>query len=134
MILVDTSCWVDYLRGTGTPAAAEVDRLVREDLVSVATCEPIAMELLAGSGQQSVHDKIQTLVNGLPSLPFEPVTDFRTAAAIQRAARSRGLVVRSLVDCMIATVALRAGVPVLHKDADFEVIADLTRLQQISLR
>jgi len=134
MILVDTSCWVDYLRGTGTTAAAEVGRLVREDLVSVATCEPVAMELLAGSGQQSVHDKIETLVNGLSSLPFHPVTDFRTAAAIQRAVRSRGLVVRSLVDCMIAAIALRADVPVLHKDADYEAIAEVTRLQQVSLR
>lgn len=36
---------------------------------------------------------------------------------------------RSLIDCLIAAVALRHGVPVLHHDADFEALARHTPLQ-----
>jgi predicted nucleic acid-binding protein len=31
--------------------------------------------------------------------------------------------VRSLVDCLIAVVAVRSGVELLHRDADYDVLA-----------
>ena len=37
--------------------------------------------------------------------------------------------VRKLIDCLIASVAIRAGVPILHNDADFNVLARHTELQ-----
>ena len=36
---------------------------------------------------------------------------------------------RRLIDCLIASVAIRAGVPVLHYDTDFDVLARHTALQ-----
>jgi predicted nucleic acid-binding protein len=36
--------------------------------------------------------------------------------------------VRKLVDCLIGAVAIRHRSPVLHSDADFDVLADLTDL------
>lgn len=45
-VLVDTSVWVEFLRGTGSPA----HHFVREQVgVTLATSEPILMELLAGA-------------------------------------------------------------------------------------
>ena len=35
----------------------------------------------------------------------------------------RGETVRKLEDCLVATVALRHGATLLHRDHDFEVIA-----------
>ena len=34
-----------------------------------------------------------------------------------------------LIDCLIASTAIRAGVPILHNDADFEVLARHTELE-----
>ena len=45
------------------------------------------------------------------------------------AARREGETVRRLIDCLIAAVAIGAGVPpVLHRDDDFDVLARHTEL------
>lgn len=129
MILIDTSCWIDYLRRADTAARWETRRLIESDADSVAMCEPIAMELLAGVTQTSSLGLIEQLVNGLVSLEVNPEDDFRAAAAIQRSARATGKTVRSMIDCLIAAVALRHDAEVLHRDADFELIAGVTGLR-----
>jgi len=37
--------------------------------------------------------------------------------------------VRKMIDCLIAVPAIRADIPVLHADADFEVLARHTALR-----
>jgi len=44
---------------------------------------------------------------------------------------SRTPLVPSLVDCLIAAVALRVGLPILAADRDFEVIARHTGLELV---
>lgn len=129
MVLIDSSCWIDFLRDADTPATTYIDRVVAHDLSSVVTCEPIVMELLAGPTGPDQLNRLENLVNGLPCLPFEPTVDFRTAASIQRAVRTTGRTVRSMIDCLIAAVALRHDVEVAHKDADFDLIAGVTKLK-----
>lgn len=40
---------------------------------------------------------------------------------------------RNLGDCLIASVGLRMGIPVLHRDRDFEVLARHCGLATVSL-
>ena len=40
---------------------------------------------------------------------------------------------RSQIDCLIAAVAVRVGVAVLHADRDYESIARLSPLRVVSL-
>ncbi|MGB3895089.1 type II toxin-antitoxin system VapC family toxin [Mycolicibacter sinensis] len=134
MILVDTSVWIEYFRATGSAAALEVRRLLSEEPDQVVTCEPIAMEILAGASNEQTYRKLERLVNGLSLLEVETATDFRSAADIYRAARSTGQTVRSINDCLIAAVALRHHARVAHRDADFDVIARITGLITTSLR
>jgi predicted nucleic acid-binding protein len=42
---------------------------------------------------------------------------------------TRGETVRALTDCLIAAVAIRTGVSLLHSDSDFEALARQTPLQ-----
>lgn len=134
MILVDTSAWIEYFRATGSAAALEVRRLLSDEPDEVVTCEPIAMEILAGASDEQTHRKLERLVNGLSSLEVETASDFRSAADIYRAARRTGQTIRSINDCLIAAVALRHQARVAHRDADFDVIEAITGLQTISLR
>jgi predicted nucleic acid-binding protein len=60
-------------------------------------------------------------------LPTESV-DYEAAAALYRHCRSEGRTVRKLIDCLIAGVAMSAGVPGLQRDADFMAIAGATEL------
>ena len=50
-------------------------------------------------------------------------TDYDDATALYRRCRRQGETVRKLIDCLIASAAIRAGVPVLHNDTDFDVLA-----------
>jgi predicted nucleic acid-binding protein len=134
MILVDTSAWVEYFRATGSSAALEVRRLLSDQPNEVAMCEPIAMEILSGAVDDGRHAKLEQLVNGLPSLTGDNAIDFRSAAGIYRAGRRAGQTIRSLNDCLIAAVAIRHEARIVHRDADFEVIAQLTSLQAASFR
>ncbi|KLO26351.1 ribonuclease [Mycolicibacter heraklionensis] len=134
MILVDSSAWIEYFRATGSSAALEVRRLLSDEPDQVVTCEPIAMEILAGASNEQTYRKLERLVNGLSSLEVETATDFRSAAGIYRAARRTGQTIRSINDCLIAAVALRHHAQVAHRDADFDVIKEITGLMTISLR
>lgn len=134
MILLDTSAWIEYFRATGSAAALEVRRLLCEEPDQVVTCEPIAMEILAGASNEQTYRKLERLVNGVSSLEVETATDFRSAADIYRAARRSGQTIRSINDCLIAAVALRRHAQVAHRDADFDVIEEITGLMTISLR
>lgn len=133
MILLDTSVWVDYLRGTPGAATEHVRGLIREG-APLAVTEPIVMELLAGAPDDRALERLEVLVSGLPLLAVDAHLDYRDAATIYRSARRRGLTVRKLVDCLIAAVALRTGARLVHKDADFDVIGSVAPLDAVSLR
>ena len=125
MILIDSSAWIEFLRDTGDPVGNRVDDLIGGDL---ATCHPVRMEILAGSRDERHLNDLRGLLARATLLPTEPI-DYEDAASIYRACRRGGETVRRLIDCLIAAVAIREGVPILHADADFEAIARHTDLQ-----
>jgi predicted nucleic acid-binding protein len=132
VLLVDSSVWIDYLRGYDTTARAELRRrLASGDLP--ATTEPISMELLAGASDEAAWTRIDQLVSGLPLLAIEPALDYRNAAVLYRAARRSGRTVRRLTDCVIAAVAIRHDAQLLHKGTDFDAISDVSPLRARSL-
>jgi len=54
---------------------------------------------------------------------------FLDAAEIYREGCRRGITIRSSNDCLIAAIAIANGVPVWHKDRDYEQISRYTRLR-----
>jgi predicted nucleic acid-binding protein len=55
--------------------------------------------------------------------------DFEAAAELYRRCRRGGETVRTLMDCLVAAVALRTGAAVLHQDRDYDAIARHAPLQ-----
>lgn len=127
MILVDTSAWIEFLRDTGSPVCDEVDRLLADD---VATCDPVRMEILAGARDDAHLRQLRGLLARAAVLPTGP-SDYESAAALYRACRRGGETVRRLVDCLIAAVAIREAVPILHADADFDALARHSALEVV---
>ncbi len=125
MILIDTSAWVEFLRNTGS----HVDLRVEEILTGqFAVCDPVRMELLAGARDDAHLTGLRKLMArgvGIPTLP----TDYEDAASLYRQCRRQGETVRKLIDCLIASVAIRNDIPILHNDADFNALARHTELQ-----
>lgn len=125
MVLVDTSAWVEFLRDTGTPACIRVGELLGGGL---ATCDAIRMELLAGAGSERHRRDLGRLLARATLVPMQP-GDFDRAASLYRQCRGRGETVRVLMDCLIGALAIRAELPVLHCDADFDALARHTPLR-----
>ena len=89
----------------------------------VAVTEPVVMELLASDRPTKQVAEVRRRLLSLRMLRVEGLESFEVAAAIHRACRASGETVRSLIDCLIAAVAIREGASVLHSDRDFDVIA-----------
>lgn len=121
-MIVDTSAWVEHLRATGSPTHLALRDAISSD-APIATPAPVVMELLAGCRTEDAAARIQRMLARFEILDVEGVLDFEDAAAIQRACRRGGNTVRSMMDCLIAAIALREGRPLLTTDRDFDVIA-----------
>ena len=125
LILVDTSAWIEFLRNTGSRACGLVDEVLTQE---VAICDAVRMEVLAGARDEAHLRSLQRLLARAAVVPTR-ATDYDDAAALYRRCRREGETVRKLIDCLIASVAIRAGAPVLHSDADFDVLARHTELR-----
>ena len=125
MILVDTSAWIEFLRDTGSVACNRVEALLERE---IATCDVIRMEVLAGARDERHLRSLQRLLARAVILPMGPA-DYDDAAALYRLCRRNGETVRKLLDCLISAVAIRAGVPILHNDVDFDRLARHTNLR-----
>ena len=128
LIVVDTSAWVEYLRGTGSPAnTALKGALSREDELGVV--DVVRMELLAGAGGDEQVVTVSRLLARGVALPTLSPGDHEYAASLYRAARRSGATVRSMIDCLVASVAVRLDAPVLARDRDFEVLRQVCPLR-----
>ena len=78
-----------------------------------AWTEPILYELTAGARSPRRPADLRALLLRGPILVVEGLQDWEVAAQLHRSARSKGLTVRSSIDCLIAAVALRTTSPVL---------------------
>ena len=125
VILVDTSAWIEFLRNTGSTVCYAVDELLAEE---IAVCDAVRMEVLAGARDESHLLSLRRLLARAAVIPTL-ASDYDDAAALYRRCRRQGETVRKVIDCLIASTAIRAGVPILHNDADFEVLARHTELE-----
>jgi len=125
VILVDTSAWVEFLRDTGSPACERVDALLDDD---IAITDAIRMELLAGARDEDHLRRLRGLTARTTVLATTSA-DYELAALLYLRCRRSGETVRKLIDCLIAAVAIRHDVAVLHHDRDFEVLARHTELR-----
>jgi len=131
--LVDTSVWIEWLRDTGSAACRAVHQL-RADPDSVAVTQPVQLEVRAGTPTAGLA-RVDRLLGAAVQLDVDPRIDFDVAAGLYRATRTAGRPVRSLMDCLIAAVAMRTGATVVHQDRDFDILAsvaaDLTCVREL---
>ena len=128
MILVDTSAWVEFDRATESRVDRRLTALITKN-IDIAVTEPVVAEVVAGARTDERETALRRLLNRFELLSFDSVVDFDGAATIYRQCRRASITPRGLLDCMIATVAIRHDVPLLAQDADLARIADVTALQ-----
>jgi predicted nucleic acid-binding protein len=119
--LIDSGVWIDFFRGADTPASRAVTELAQHP-TGIAVTQPILLEVLAGASPVAAR-RIERVLGSFLVLDVDVSIDFHQALELYRAVRRDGHTVRSLFDCVIASVALRRGAELVHKDIDFDRIA-----------
>jgi predicted nucleic acid-binding protein len=123
--LGDTTAWIALWRGR--PAAvASVRRLLRRG--TLAVCDPVALELVRGARNVREVNALRARLALLPACVVAPSTwtraqDVLEGLALHRGGRHRGV---PPMDLLIAAVAEEHGLPVMHDDAHFDLIAEVT--------
>ena len=125
MILVDSSVWIDWLRGAGTDAVHFVQQ--REATEEIALTQMIYLEVLQGVRMDRQFDLTRDVLGAQTMLePLHSIETFEAAAQLYRAARKQGLTIRKSTDCLIAAIALEHGALLVHNDRDFLALAQAT--------
>jgi predicted nucleic acid-binding protein len=127
VILVDSSAWIELLRATGSPVECRL-RAEIEGEEQLATVGVVLLELLAGARDEAHAKTLRRMLARCCLLRLEEPSDHEAAAALYRTCRRGGSTIRRLPDCLIAAIAIRHDIDVLHQDSDFDELARHTAL------
>ena len=124
MILVDTSAWVEFDRATGSAVDSRLTGLIADEK-DIAVTEPVVMEVLAGARDAAREQDLKRLMSRFALMRFDAAVDFDAAARIYRTCRRTGVTPRGMIDCMIASVALRNNASLLTADTDLDHVGEI---------
>jgi len=118
MILVDSSVWIDYFRGTMTPQAEKLDSLL--GIEAIATGDLILTEVLQGFASERDFNQARKLMTSLVIVDLAGQKIAIQAAQNFRVLRSHGITVRKTIDTVIATRCIESELSLLYSDRDFD--------------
>ena len=117
MWIVDSSVWIDYLSGLGTPQTDLLDTALGQQPIGLG--DIILCEVLQGFRHQRDFEVARELMLHFPVYTIGGQEIAIQSAQNYRFLRHRGITVRKTVDCLIATFAIESGFSLLHSDRDF---------------
>ena len=124
-MLVDSSVWIAYLRGDDLVEVAMLTEAL-EHRESVWLTATILQEVLQGADSPDRFTRWDRVLGELPLIASPDGREAaRSAAHLYARCRWAGVTPRSANDCLIATHAIFARIPLLHRDRDFELIAGI---------
>ncbi len=121
MILVDTSVWIDYFRGTNTAETGKLDRLLGQEPLVIG--DLILTEVLQGLNSERDFNEARKMLASLTVVELGGQDIAIQAAKNLRALRRLGVTVRKTIDAVIATRCIESGYDLLHNDRDFDSFA-----------
>jgi hypothetical protein len=118
VILVDTSVWIDYLRGASTPETDKLDSLL--GTVPLAIGDLVLTEVLQGCPSQREFDEVRRFLAKMDLVVLGGREIAVEAARNYRRLRDLGITVRKTIDTIIASRCIYSGYALLHCDRDFD--------------
>lgn len=118
MILVDSSVWIDYFRGTATAETERLDALLGTEVL--ATGDLMLAEVLQGFRRDADFEQARKLLTSMEIIELGGAEIGIQAAKHFRQLRAKGITVRKTIDTIIATRCIVDGYTLLYSDRDFE--------------
>ena len=132
MILVDTSVWIDFLKGEKSAQRETLHRLIEAD-EDIAITEINVTEILQGIKSDKDFQTVKEYLLEFPIYSPKGIETYLEGARIYRECRKRGKTVRKTIDCIIAVICLENKLTLLHKDSDFDFIEACTDLKVLKI-
>ena len=129
MILVDSSVWIDYFRGVKNRQTDQLDQLLAHAEEEVAVADLVVFEVLRGFTSPKARQQAQALLLTTRVLDIGGLDNALIAAEHFRALRAAGYTIRSPIDVLLASYCITHQHHLLHRYADFDVIATLGGLK-----
>ena len=117
MIVVDSSVWIDAIRGADTP---QVTLLRKLDVDGIAVLDVVVFEVLRGFRTEAEAALHEAGFQAIGIVSASSAALATAAAANYRLLRARGITIRSALDVLIATYCIESGLRLLHDDRDFD--------------
>jgi predicted nucleic acid-binding protein len=120
LILVDSSVWADFFNGYPSSEEIKLKTLLNYN-ADIAITGIIASEVLSGFKDEKSFEEVKDKFLKLPQIRINFNSHIQ-AAKMYRHLRSKGITIRSIIDCIIAIIAIENDLELLHKDRDFDMI------------
>jgi predicted nucleic acid-binding protein len=118
VILVDSSVWIDYFRGTLTVQTKRLDALLGSEPLAVG--DLVLTEVLQGFNSERDFNQVRKLLTSLEVVEIGGREIAIQAARHFRTLRLFGVTVRKTINTLIATFCVEKNYALLYSDRDFE--------------
>lgn len=118
MILVDSSVWIAYFRGTRNEQTDILDVLLSSEPIAVG--DLMLAEVLQGFNSERDFNQAKNVLLSLQQLEIGGTELAIQAARNFRTLRLHGVTVRKTIDVLIATKCIESDLLLLHSDRDFD--------------
>jgi len=118
VILVDSSVWIDFFRGTATPQVERLDALLGSEPLVIG--DLVLAEVLQGFSSERDFNQARKLLTALDVVELGGREIAIQAARNFRALRARGVTIRKTIDTLIATRCIESDYALLFSDRDFD--------------
>ncbi|MDN5872641.1 MAG: PIN domain nuclease [Nitrococcus sp.] len=130
-VLVDSSVWIDHLRGVPSRETAVLDRLLEHSdpaiehddekpAAELVIADLVLCEVLRGISDAGEYTAVKDILLSFEIVMIGGIDLALQAADHYRALRRRGVTVRKSIDLLIGTWCIANGCAVLHCDRDFD--------------
>jgi hypothetical protein len=131
MVIVDTTVWVDYIRGDTTPQTEWLEGALDRQRLGIT--DLILCEVLQGVSDEEQAKEVTRSLLRLEVHSTGGIDLAVAAAANYRRLRTAGYTVRKTIDCLIATYCLLHDHTLLHNDRDYGPFERLLGLRVVGL-
>lgn len=129
MILVDSSVWIDFFRGTGNPQTERLSAWLDAAQTDIVAADLVAFEVLRGFSRPQEQARARQLMLALDVVEIGGLDNALLAAEHYSVLRALGHTIRSPIDVLLASYCITHGHLLLHRDGDFDVLETLRGLR-----
>jgi len=129
MLIIDTTVWVDFLRGVHNKETDYLDQEIGRQRLGLT--DLILCEILQGLRDEASFARVRLELRKFELFETGGAEPAVETARNFRRLRQHGHTVRKTIDCLIATFCLVHGHSLLHRDRDFDPFERLLNLAVI---